>query len=113
MLEIIWHDPRPSGACLCEFQHAGQRVDMKAAVCVQNTWKGKPGSVDWLKDRDTWAQVHAQIITDRMDYEASPEGIKAKAQEEYDQLQDEIDMATIRQAELKAEYPDFTDSVEG
>ena len=86
---------------------------MKAAVCVQNTWKGEPDSVDWLKDRDTWAQSHAQTIADRMDYEASPEGIKAKAQEQYDNLKAEIDTATEKRAELKEQYPDLTDSVGG
>jgi predicted nucleic acid-binding Zn-ribbon protein len=39
-----------------------------------------------------------------MDYAVSPEGIKAAAQEEYDQLQGEIDAATERQAELEAEH---------
>jgi hypothetical protein len=77
---------------------------MSAAPCVQRTWKGDAGSVDWLKDRDTWAQIHAQTIADRMDFAVSDEGIKAAARAEYDQLQGEIDMASERRAELKAEH---------
>ncbi len=106
---ITWQPPRPSGVRLCEFEHDGQRVEMKAAVCVQNTWKGKADSVDWLVDRDAWAQTNAQAIADRMDYAASAEGIKAVAQEEYNNLQGDINTATDRRAELKAEYPDLTE----
>ncbi len=111
MFQIIWNPPRNSGVRTCEFEHAHQVVGMSAAVCVQNTWKGEPESVDWLKDRDTWAQEHATIIAARMDYAASPEGIKAKAQEEYDRLQTEIDTADERRTELKEEYPDLTGEV--
>lgn len=84
---------------------------MKAAVCVQNTWTGEPESAEWIVDRDAWAQVHAQIISDRMDYHASPEGLKATAQEEYDREQDEIDRAMAKRAELKAAYPSLTNAV--
>lgn len=112
-ITITWQPPRPSGVRMCEFEHAGQRVEMKAAVCVQNEWKGEADSVLWIADRDAWAQTHAQAIIDRMDYAASPEGLKAVAQEEYDRGQDEIDTATARRAELKTEYPDLTDSVGG
>ena len=112
-ITITWHDPRPSGVRLCEFEYAGHPVEMKAAMCVQNEWEGGPESVSWIVDRDAWAQTHAQIITDRMDYAASPEGLKASAQEEYDREQDEIDRATTKRAELKTEYPDLTDRVGG
>ena len=108
MFAITWHPPRNSGVRTCEFEHAHRVVGMSAAVCVQNTWKGESDSADWLNDRDAWAQDHATIIAARMDYAASPEGIKAKAQEEYDRLQVEIDTAADRRMELKEEYPDLT-----
>ena len=111
-LAIIWHDPRPSGVRMCEFQHAGQCVEIKAAVCVQSLWKGELESPEWLADRDAWAQEKAQAIADRMDYEASAEGLEAKAQEEYDSLANEIQAATDRRAELKSEYPNLVDSLE-
>ena len=106
-ISITWHPPRPSGVRTCHFEHDGKRVEMSAAVCVQKTWKGKPGSETWLKDRDTWAQEHAATISARLDYESSPEGIKRKAQAEYDRLQDQIDAATQRRAKLKIDYPDL------
>jgi len=108
---ITWQPPRPSGVRMCEFEHNHQRVEMKAAVCVQKTWKGKPESTDWLKDRDAWAQKHAQIIADRMDFEASSAGLKAKAQEEYDHLADEIQVAMDRRRDLKDKHPDLTDTL--
>ena len=110
-ISITWQAPRPSGVRMCAFRHNGQSVEMKAAVCVQNTWTGEPDSAEWLIDRDAWAQEHAQAIIDRRDYEASPARRRAAAQEEYDREQDEIDRATERRAELKVEYPDLTEGV--
>ncbi len=85
---------------------------MKAAVCVQNGWKGEPDSAKWLIDRDAWAQEKGQAIADRMDYAASPAspaGLRAAAQAEYDREQDEIDRATTRREELLGEHPDLTE----
>jgi len=106
-IKITWNPPRPSGVQTCYFEHDGKRVEMSAAVCVQKTWKGKPGSETWLKERDAWAQEHVTTISARLDYESSPEGIKAEAQAEYDRLQDDIAVATQRRTKLKADYPDL------
>ena len=59
-IKITWHDPRPSGAQYCEFWHAGQRVEMKAALCVRKLWQSEV-------DRDAWAQTNAAAIIERMD----------------------------------------------
>lgn len=102
---ITWIAPRPSGVRIAKFRHNGQAVEMSASVAAQNEWSGEVDSLGWIVDRDAWAQQQGQIIADRMDFAASPAGLRATAQEEFDQQQDDIDQATVRRAELLAEHP--------
>lgn len=101
MINITWYPMRKNGYRNCEFEYEGQIIQMKACDVIVNSWRSQT-------DADAWAQKEAQKIIDRTEWEKSPEGQEAAAEEELILLEQELEVKQGLQnriEEIKNKYP--------